>query len=56
MIKRSFDIAASAIGLLVLSPILVVVALLVRLTMGSPVLFSQDRPLISLGQDDDLGP
>jgi len=42
--KRTFDIGASAAGLLVLAPVILVVALLVRLKIGSPVLFRQDRP------------
>ena len=42
--KRLFDLLASAAGLLVLSPLLLLVALLVRLRLGSPVLFRQRRP------------
>ncbi|GLK72524.1 sugar transferase [Ancylobacter dichloromethanicus] len=42
--KRVFDIAVSASALLVLSPVLLVVALLVRWKLGSPVLFRQMRP------------
>jgi len=44
IVKRALDVAVSLIGLLVLSPLLLVLALIVRLTMGSPVLFRQDRP------------
>lgn len=44
MIKRVFDILAASLGLIVLSPILVVTAVLVRIKLGSPVLFSQQRP------------
>ena len=44
MIKRACDIVASAVGLAVLSPLLLVVALLVRLKLGAPVLFRQERP------------
>jgi lipopolysaccharide/colanic/teichoic acid biosynthesis glycosyltransferase len=43
-LKRLFDIVVSAAVLLVLSPVLVLLALLVRFTMGSPVLFRQVRP------------
>jgi sugar transferase EpsL len=43
-LKRAFDIAAALIALALLSPLLVLVALLVRLRMGGPVLFAQDRP------------
>lgn len=38
------DIGGAAIGLLVCSPILAVVALLVRLKLGAPILFRQQRP------------
>ena len=44
MIKRLFDIFASAIGLIVLSPLLLMVAVLVRFKLGSPVFFTQVRP------------
>lgn len=42
--KRSLDIILSAIALLFLSPVLLVVALMVRVKLGSPVLFKQQRP------------
>jgi sugar transferase EpsL len=42
--KRSVDLLLSAAALLVLSPLLLVLALLVRLGLGSPVLFCQPRP------------
>ncbi len=42
--KRLFDIVVSACGLLVLLPVILVIAVLVRLRLGSPVVFSQDRP------------
>lgn len=47
VIKRGVDIAASAAGLIVLSPVMGATALAVRLSMGKPVLFRQERP----GQD-----
>jgi len=43
-LKRGLDVAVSAFGLLLLSPLLLLVALLVRLQMGSPILFRQQRP------------
>ena len=43
-VKRILDICISGCALLVLSPILLVLAILVRVKMGSPVLFRQDRP------------
>ncbi len=42
--KRTFDLVASAAGLLILSPVLAIVALLVKLRLGGPVLFRQNRP------------
>jgi len=44
MLKRAFDIAFSACWLIGFAPLLLVVALLVRLKLGSPVLFVQERP------------
>jgi exopolysaccharide biosynthesis polyprenyl glycosylphosphotransferase len=41
--KRFFDIAASAAALAVLSPLLVTVAILVKLTSRGPMLFKQER-------------
>lgn len=43
-IKRPQDFILSISALIVLSPVLVVVAVLVRTKLGSPVLFIQDRP------------
>ena len=43
MLKRAFDIAVSLVGLAVLSPFLIVVALLVKLTSPGPVFFKQER-------------
>lgn len=42
--KRSFDVIAALTCLLVLSPLLLAVAVAVRLTMGRPILFTQIRP------------
>ena len=41
--KRSFDILFSAAGLLVLSPVLLVLAVAVRVSSRGPVLFRQLR-------------
>ncbi|MEI8372064.1 MAG: sugar transferase [Planctomycetota bacterium] len=43
MLKRFFDMTVAAVGLLLLAPLLVVVALLVRLTSRGPVFFRQER-------------
>lgn len=42
--KRWLDFLLSLCGIVVLSPILVVLAVLVRVKLGSPVLFHQERP------------
>ena len=44
MLKRAFDIVFSAGWLVGFAPLLLVVAILVRLKLGSPVLFVQERP------------
>ncbi|MDO4641785.1 MAG: sugar transferase [Neisseria sp.] len=44
LIKRLFDIICSFIGLLVLSPVLLILAYFVKKNLGSPVLFRQIRP------------
>lgn len=42
--NRLFDVIISAAALIVLAPLLLVVALLIRWTMGRPILFGQLRP------------
>ena len=42
--KRFFDIVVSALALAVLSPLLLALAILVRVKLGSPVIFCQERP------------
>ncbi len=49
-VKRPLDCLLAAFALLVLSPILLLTALLVRVKLGSPVLFSQERP----GKDEKI--
>ena len=43
-IKRCLDIVLSLCGIIVLSPVLLVLFILVRVKLGSPVLFKQERP------------
>lgn len=43
-IKRVIDIVLSGLALIILSPILLIVAILVRVKLGSPVIFKQERP------------
>ena len=42
-IKRLLDIVISGIAIIILSPIYLIIALVVRIQMGSPILFSQER-------------
>ncbi|WP_107726239.1 sugar transferase [Neisseria weaveri] len=44
LLKRLLDITASAVGLVVLSPIFLILVYLIRKNLGSPVFFTQIRP------------
>lgn len=44
LLKRGVDIAVSAAGLIITAPIQIAVAAAVRINLGSPVLFRQQRP------------
>jgi sugar transferase EpsL len=41
--KRTFDVAAAAMALVLLSPVIATVAVLIALKLGRPVLFTQER-------------
>lgn len=43
-VKRPMDFVLSLIAIVILSPILLIVAILVRTKLGSPVIFKQKRP------------
>ena len=43
-IKRPQDILLSLMAMIVLSPVLLITAVLVRVKLGSPVIFKQERP------------
>lgn len=43
-VKRFLDILLSGMALIILSPLLLVIAILVRVKLGSPVIFCQERP------------
>lgn len=43
MIKRAFDIVVSGAGLVVFSPVALLIAMAIKLDDGGPVLFTQDR-------------
>lgn len=42
--KRLIDIAVSGVGLVALAPIFLVLGILTRISLGSPIFFSQSRP------------
>jgi len=44
MLKRTFDLFAAFFGLVALSPLLVILMVLVRVRLGTPVFFAQNRP------------
>ncbi|MGF3141086.1 sugar transferase [Facklamia sp. P13064] len=46
-IKRFLDIILSLLALIVLSPIIIITGILVRIKLGSPILFKQKRPGIN---------
>ena len=48
--KRFLDVILSLFALIVLSPVLLIVAILVRVKLGSPVIFCQERP----GKDEKI--
>lgn len=50
LLKRALDVVSAGVGLVVLSPVIAVVALLVAIKLGRPVMFSQQRP----GKDGSL--
>lgn len=43
-VKRMLDFILALFALIILSPVIIVTALLVRLKLGSPVIFCQERP------------
>lgn len=43
-VKRILDFLLSLFGVIVLSPVLLILSVLVRVKLGSPVLFKQERP------------
>ena len=42
--KRIFDLIVASLGLVILSPFIVVIAILARIFLGAPILFRQMRP------------
>lgn len=50
VVKRLIDVIISGLSLVILSPVLLVLCILVRVKLGSPVLFTQERP----GKDEKI--
>lgn len=48
--KRFLDFILSLIAIIILSPVYIIVAILVRIKLGSPVIFTQERP----GKDEKI--
>lgn len=48
--KRFFDFTLSLIAIIILSPVYIILAVLVRTKLGSPVIFTQERP----GKDEKI--
>ena len=44
MIKRPVDFLLALLAFILLSPIMLVVSVLVRIKLGSPIIFKQERP------------
>lgn len=42
--KKSFDFSVSLIALILLFPLLLIIAILIRVKLGSPIIFKQERP------------
>jgi lipopolysaccharide/colanic/teichoic acid biosynthesis glycosyltransferase len=42
--KRLFDLIIATLALIILSPLLLLIAILIRIFLGSPILFRQQRP------------
>lgn len=49
-VKRCLDFILSLCGIIVISPVLIILAVLVRVKLGSPILFHQERP----GKDEKI--
>lgn len=48
--KRLLDFVLSLLALIVLSPLLLIIAILVRIKLGAPIIFKQERP----GKDEKI--
>ena len=44
LVKRCFDFSCSLIGILLITPILIVISMLVRIYLGPEIIFKQSRP------------
>ena len=44
LIKRFMDFLIAALSIIIFSPLLIILAILVRVKLGGPVIFKQERP------------
>lgn len=49
-IKRPLDFVCALLGIILLSPVMLIIAVLVRINLGKPVIFVQERP----GKDEEI--
>jgi len=49
-VKRLLDVTLSGLALILLSPVYVILAILIRIKLGSPIIFHQERP----GKDEKI--
>ena len=49
-VKRAIDVVCASVAIICFSPLYIGVAILVKFKLGSPVLFTQDRPGL-IGED-----
>ena len=42
--KRFFDFVLSLLAIIILSPIMIIIAIIVKIKLGSPIIFTQERP------------
>ena len=50
LFKRLLDFILSLVALIVLSPIMLIIAIMIRIKLGKPVIFKQKRP----GKDEKI--
>ncbi|MFP7479736.1 sugar transferase [Terribacillus saccharophilus] len=49
-LKRLFDVLFATMAIIVLLPVIILVSIIIKINLGSPILFKQDRP----GRDEEI--